>query len=146
MRYDLTADILERAIKRALEPIGSAIIVEDATSIPDDFDGYLVQVRHTSNTVLTNDGKLPVLATYDAEIVRRIYGDGILARQTDSGAIMTLTLSALQEFVDAELEEGLVLPLIHIALSSEEIETSEADAHLFSSTFEVTCHPLLVED
>ena len=146
MIYDLTAGVLERALKAILAPIDAVLVAEDGVSIPDDFDGYIVQARHTANTALTHDGSMPVIATYEVEIARRVFGDGVDARATDSGASMALNLSALQARVDEVIEAGLSLHIIHSALTAEAIETSESGAHIFTSTFEVTCQPLMIEE
>lgn len=146
MIYDLTANVLERAIKSLLDPVAEVIVAQDGITIPDAYVGYIVQVRHTANTAMTNDGRMPVISTYEAEVTRHTFADGITARQEDSGATIALRFAEMQSSVNAVLESGLSLNIINVALTQEELATTETEAHLFSSVYEITCQPLLIEE
>ena len=149
MIYDLTAEILEQAVKSILDAYGEVFTPIDGVELPDHFDGYLVQVRHTANPVMTNDGRTPVVSQYTFEITRRVVIEQVEARRVDSGATLAVNLANVQKAVNDILntiDTNLTLNVINVSLSNEDITTTESETTIFSSTFDLTVQPLIVEE
>lgn len=146
MIYDLTADILESGIRTILAQTANVITGSDNIEIPDDFEGYIVQVKHTANVATDASGRIPVLATYEAEIERRVFQEAVEARQIESGSALKARFANYDNFAIALGEDDVTLNVISCAVSQEEIATTETGIHLFTTTLEFTVQPLIVQD
>jgi hypothetical protein len=146
MIIDITADILEQAVKVILTGIAEVLNVSDSADVPDDYIGFIVQIRHRENTIMTNDGKLPVVSVYEMEIVRKVLGDVDIARRENSGATLATLFQGLQASVDALLEDGLQLNIINVTQTQEDIATTDTQTCWFTNVYDVTCQPLIVEE
>jgi hypothetical protein len=146
---DLTAEILEQAVKNILGSYGDVFTPIDGAELPDNFDGYLVQVRHTANTVMTNDGKTPVVSVYALEVTRRVFAEQVQARRVDSGATLAVNLANVQNVIInilSTIDPSLTLNVINVSLSNEDIATTESETTIFTSSFDLTVQPLIVEE
>lgn len=149
MIYDLTTEVLEQAVKSILEAYGEVFTPIDGIEPPDHFDGYIVQVRHTANTVMTNDGCTPVVSQYTLEITRKVVIEAVEARRVDSGATLAVNFANVQNAVNdilTTIDPNLTLNVINVSLSNEDIMTTESETTIFSSTFDLTVQPLIVEE
>lgn len=146
---DLTAEILEQAVKNILSPYGEVFTPIDGADLPNNFDGYLVQVRHTANTVMTNDGKIPVVSVYSLEVSRRVFAEQVQARRVDSGATLAINFANVQNVIIDILntiDSSLTLNVINVSLTNEDIATTESETTIFTSSFDLTVQPLIVEE
>lgn len=146
MILDITADILEFAIKDVLTPIDAVLIVHDATELPDDYLGFIVQVRHKENTIMSNDGKLPVVSVYEAEVIRKVDNNLEDARKQNSGASLIVNLEKLQQVLNSILDDGLTMNIINVSQIQEDIATTETMVCHFTNIFDITVQPIIIEE
>lgn len=144
MIEDLTFEVLERAVGSLLPASKEIALACDFPFIDDNYEGYIVQAKHLSNDVLTNDGKVPVVGTYEVEITYATSDDIAVAREVNQGASMKSLLALnMKDAIISHLPSGAHCEVYHVSSSSNDVTITESNRYVYSTIVNLSITPIL---